>query len=486
MIKEWTIDQFSAWGEGTIEGNKTASAISGFSIDTRTIQPGDLFIALKGLQSDGHLFVQDAIEKGAVGAMVSRAYSLSGAISSDLLRRAFFVVVDDSLIGLQSLARWHREQFTGPLVGITGSNGKTTTKEMLAAILGRRGPVLKTEGNFNNALGLPLSLLRLKPTDHMAVLEMGISRPGEMRQLTAMAQPTVGLITNIGSAHLELLGSLSGVAAEKQVLFESIPSDGIVIINRDDPYLASWKGTVFQKWTYGIDQEADIMATDIQSDSHGTTFTLSLHRGNGGGGKQRIMLSLFGRHHVYNAMAASAIALSLGSEFNDIREGLRLIRPIPLRGEVIEVGGATILLDAYNANPGSVAGALQTLNSFLPVHGGGNHRGDGSPRTIAILGDMLELGEAAEWAHQEVGKMVAQNRIDRLIAVGRFSSFIAQGAEKGGMAKSAISVYEILNQIDFLKEIRPCDVVLIKGSRGMKMERLLSQSSAQVGTAHAL
>jgi UDP-N-acetylmuramoyl-tripeptide--D-alanyl-D-alanine ligase len=394
------------------------------------------------------------------------------------------IVVEDPLAGLQSLARWRRSGFAGPLVGITGSNGKTTTKEMLAKILERRGPVLKSQGNFNNAIGLPLSLLRLSDTDQMAVLEMGISQPGEMRVLTEIAKPTVGIITNIGASHLEFLKTLDGVAAEKQVLFESIPPQGAVMINRDDPYLASWKGSASQ-WTYAIDRDADLIATDIQSDIQGTTFTLQLRRGSGGGGKQRIILSLFGRHHVYNAMAASAAALSLGYEFSDIREGLRLVRPLSLRGEIIEAGGATIFLDVYNANPGSVKGALETLASL--VRPGGNAAPlPVSGRKVALLGDMLELGEATESAHQEVGRMAAQYRIDRLIAVGKFSAWVAQGARKEGMAKEAISTYETLDQIDLAREVRSGDWVLIKGSRGMKMERLLDRFSPEQGVAHAL
>jgi UDP-N-acetylmuramoyl-tripeptide--D-alanyl-D-alanine ligase len=479
----WTLDELRRWGGGDVIGKNSVSSVSGFSIDTRTLSPGALFIALKGPQYDGHTFVREAIRKGAIGAMVSRDWfqSAGGTETVSDFPTAFFIAVDDPLVGLQSLARWRRSGFAGPLVGITGSNGKTTTKEMLARILERRGPVLKSEGNFNNAIGLPLSLLRLSNADQRVVLEMGISQPGEMRVLTEIAKPTVGVITNIGASHLEFLGTLSGVAAEKQVLFEAIPSEGAVVINRDDPHLASWKGSV-QQWTYAIDRDADLMATDIQSDAQGTTFTLQLHRGHGGGGKQRIILSLFGWHHVYNAMAASAAALSLGYEFDDIREGLRQVRPISLRGEMIEVCGATIFLDAYNANPGSVKGALQTLASLAPS-------GSVLPwpgRKVALLGDMLELGEASESAHQEVGRMAAQYRIDRLIAIGKFSSWVARGAEKDGMKKESISAYEKLDQVDLAREIRSGDLVLIKGSRGMKMERLLDRFSPQHGVAHAV
>lgn len=466
----WTIDRILKWAEetkgGEVRGSRANPRISGYSINTRLLQPGEVFIALQGTRCDGHAFVEEALQKGASGAMVSRAWFLSASLSPDLLDRYFFILVDDPLAGLQSLALWHRSQFSLPVVGVTGSNGKTTTKEMLAKILCRRGPVLKTEGNFNNDIGLPLTLLRLTSDHRVAVLEMGISRPGEMRRLCEMAQPTTGLITNIGPAHLEFLGDLSGVALEKQVLFDSILPHGTVVVNQDDPYLSRWIGEDREKWTYAILEDADLTAVEITQTSVGTTFTLQLNRRNeGGGGKQKIVLPLLGAHQVYNAMAASTAALALGYEFDDIRDGLRQMSPIPLRGEVIKALGATIFLDAYNANSESIKSGLQTVaSSFVPT---------GSGRKVAILGDMLELGEAARKSHLEVGRMAVQHGIEKLIAVGKWSAFIAQGAKEKGMQKEAISIYKDLQEVDLALEIQEGDIVLIKGSRGMGMERAL-------------
>ncbi|MBI3358671.1 MAG: UDP-N-acetylmuramoyl-tripeptide--D-alanyl-D-alanine ligase [Nitrospirae bacterium] len=466
----WSVDRLLEWGKGgnaQIDGNPGNRPIVGFSINTQTLQPDEIFIALKGTKQDGHHFVEEAFRKGAAGAMVARSWFASRQnLSQSASRSHFMIVVDDPLVGLQALAKWHRQSFECPLIGITGSNGKTTTKEMLANILARRGPILKTEGNLNNHIGLPLTLLRLGKGDQAVVLEMGISRPGDMRLLCEIAKPTVGIITNIGPAHLEFLSNAEGVAAEKGVLFETMASGGIAIINKDDPYLSQWEGTLSEKWTYSIGGDADATASEIEQYGNGIAFTLTLNRNHkGGGGKMKVVLSLLGEHQVYNALAASAAALALGYEFDEIRSALREIRPIPLRGEMIAWNGATILLDAYNANPASMKAGIQTLAGYVTL---AEQR-----RKVAILGDMLELGNAAKSAHRDLGRKVAQHRIDRLITVGKFSAVVAQAAEEEGMGKETISAYENLKSVDLAHEIQKGDIVLIKGSRGMRMERLL-------------
>jgi UDP-N-acetylmuramoyl-tripeptide--D-alanyl-D-alanine ligase len=470
------------WGknkEAEFYGDLSDRAISGFSISTKTLQPGEIFIALQGTRQDGHDFVQDAFYKWATGAMVSRSWFTrhQNKRQKNIFDSNFMIVVDDPLTSLQSLAKWHRSTFQCPIIGITGSNGKTTTKEMLAKILGMRGPVLKTEGNLNNQIGLPLTLLRLKKEHQAAVLEMGISRPCDMRLLCDIAKPTMGIITNIGAAHLEFLGNMQGVADEKTVLFEALPPNGITIINQDDPYLSPWEDTrlghdtLSEKWTYAIVNDADLIATEIVSNRNGIAFTLALNRNQkGGGGKMKVGLSLLGEHQVYNALAASAGALALGYEFDEIRSALQDISPMPLRGEIIEWNGATILLDAYNANPASMQAALLTLAGVAPFA----DTASAGHRKVAILGDMLELGNAAKSAHKELGRKVAQNRIDRLIAVGQFCEIVACGALGKGMQKQAITTFKNLESLDLAHEIQSGDVVLIKGSRGMGMERLLN------------
>lgn len=447
------------WGDASSE-------VSGASIDTRTIRPGDLFVAIKGPRFDGHDFVAAALERGASGAVVSGSeWVLRERAWGPFLDRHFLILVEDPLAALQSLATWHRMRFDLPLIGVTGSNGKTTTKEMIAAILSRRGPVLKTEGNLNNHLGLPLSLLRLDAAHRAAVLEIGISLKGEMRRLCEIARPTVGLITNIGPAHLEFLGSLEGVAEEKGALFEAVRAGGTAVINLNDPHLSSWEKRLSNRWTFAMDAPADVTATEIRPEASGIGFLLTLHRTGEAG---RILLATSGRHQVANALGAAAVACALGYRLEEIREGLAAFRPVALRAEVLAADGKTILLDAYNANPASMKAALEMLAAFPRREGAAS-------RKIALLGDMLELGTFSASAHRETGAAAAQNGIDLLIAVGQWAGAMAEGARRAGMAGEKVAAYADLASLqkEFLTYIRKGDVLLIKGSRGMRMETVL-------------
>lgn len=463
----WSVDEVALGCRGDRRGNASAE-VTGVSIDTRTIHPGDLFVAIKGPRFDGHDFVAAALEQGASGAVVSRSeFGVRGGAWSPLLDRRFLILVDDALSALQTFSTWHRMRFDLPLVGVTGSNGKTTTKEMTAAILSRRGPVLKTEGNLNNHIGLPLSLLRLDATHRAAVLEIGISLKGEMRRLCKIARPTVGLITNIGPAHLEFLGSLEGVAEEKGSLFEAVRADGTAVINLNDPHLAPWGNRLSDKWTFALDAPADVTATEIRPEAAGIGFLLTLRRSGEAG---RVHLATSGRHQVANALGAAAVACALGYRLEEIREGLAAFRPVALRAEVLEASGKTILLDAYNANPASMKAALEMLAAFP------RQEGSAVSRKIALLGDMLELGTFSESAHREVGEAAARNGIDRLIAVGRWAEAMAEGARQGGMAGEKVAAYADLPSLqkEFLSYVQKGDVLLIKGSRGMRMETVLA------------
>ena len=474
----WTVNEISEGFRGAIEGAFHATesgVIGGFSIDSRTVRPSEVFVALRGPRFDGHDFIDPVFQRGASGAVVSRAaFQLRQKEWAPFYRHHFFILVEDPLEALQSMAIWHRNRFRLPVVGVTGSNGKTTTKEMTASILNLRSPVLKNEGNFNNHIGLPLSVLRLKEEHGAAVLEMGISLKGEMNRLCEIARPTVGLITNVGPAHLEFLGDLAGVAKEKGMLFEAIQSGGTGVINRDDPYLQPWENRLSDRWTFGIDSPADLTASDIAQKPAETRFILHLNRK--GGETAEITLAILGRHQVYNALAAAAAASALGRSLSEIQEGLRQFRPVALRTEILKSRGAYILLDAYNANPASMKAALEMLASYQP---------EGSKaaalRKIALLGDMLELGGFAEAAHLEVGKCAAQRGVDLLIVVGAWAEVVAEGARREGMPAGAVFVHPDLESAQkFLQEtMQEGDCLLIKGSRGMKMERVLAGLGAE-------
>lgn len=463
----WTIQDLLEGCQGTLEGCvPQESACAGFSIDTRSLRVNDLFFALSGPNSDGHHFVLDALKKGCRGAVVSRT-AFEAQKNEWLADQTthFFICVAEPLQALQRLAKWHRQRFKLPLVGITGSNGKTTAKEMTATILGKRGPVLKTEGNFNNHIGLPLTLLRLSEEHQSAVIEMGISHFGDMATLCDIAQPTIGLITNIGPAHLEGLENLKGVAREKGLLFEGLQKIGTCIINQDDPLLKDWTDRVATQWTYGLHTETepyDFSADHIKSESETTTFILHQHRS---GESAHVTLPTPGRHHVSNALGAASIAAALGIPIEQIAEGLSDFQPLSQRTQILKTKGITLIFDAYNANPASVEAALDLLAEH-PQNTG---------KRIALLADMLQLGDTSEEAHYTIGLSVATHGIDALIALGQYAETLASGARAGGLTESAISVHPDFRhlQTTLNEGLQSGDILLVKGSRGMKLERVL-------------
>jgi len=350
------------------------------------------------------------------------------------------------------MAAWHRRRFSIPLIGVTGTNGKTTTREMLTAILSRRRPTLATRGNLNNQIGLPLSLLGLTHEHQAAVVEIGISKPGEMKPLCDIARPTVGLVTNVGPAHLEFLGSIDGVAREKGLILEMAESG---VVNLDDPHLAPWAARLAKRWTYALDGPADVSVSAVRPDAGMTTFRLHL----AGADKGDMTLASPGRHQLQNAVAAAACALAVGCTDDDIREGLAAFRPMSMRMEMREVGGVRVLLDAYNANPASMRAAIATLAAA-------------SGRRVALLGDMLELGMESVMLHTEVGRFAAVRGIDRLFCVGQFAQAMADGAKQaGGKAEAYATLTDVAAPLQ--AALHPGDMLLVKGSRGMAMERIL-------------
>jgi len=441
-----------------IQGRLQQMEIKGISIDSRTVREGELFIAIRGDRYDGHDFVPDAIRKGAWGAVVERSALEAQFAALGGLKNV--IPVEDTLVSLQEISLMHRKKFPVPVIAVTGSNGKTTTKEMLASILLQRGPVLKTEGNLNNHIGVPLTLLRLDARHRAAIIEMGMSGLGEIETLTRLAMPSVGVITNIGPAHLQFLGSTATVAQAKGELLQVMRSDGTAVLNADDPYFTTlrskYSGRVL---SFGIDRQADVQAGDISQERDLTDLTL-----HADGRSVMVRLRTVGRHNVYNALAAAAAALATGLPLETVKSGLEEFRPVAMRSEIRDMNGRTVLADYYNANPASVKAALETLASLRS-----------GKRTVAVLGDMLELGDAAAEAHREAGRTASSLGIDLLICVGPLSRHIAEGAVAAGMARARVYEADTTAQgAALLREhTQPGDTVLIKASRGMKMEKVL-------------
>ncbi|MBI3620952.1 MAG: UDP-N-acetylmuramoyl-tripeptide--D-alanyl-D-alanine ligase [Nitrospirae bacterium] len=456
-----------------------AGRLEALSTDTRTLQPGDYFLALKGERFDAHAFVADAFARGAGGAIVECEAGrrlLAGHLTSRGITRPLLGVADP-LRALQQLATAHRRRFTLPVIGITGSNGKTTTKEMTASILSRRRAVLKTRGNLNSQIGLPMMLLGLTPEHEAAVLELGISRAGELTRLCEQARPTIGIITNIAPAHLETLGDLDGVRAAKSELLAGLPADGLAVLNRDDPSY----GWLRQRCRcrvvgFGGSPEADVRGVVLrieQGEPPRQRITVQWAEGS-----VEASLPVIGPHFALNAAAAVAAALEAGATPAELIEGLERVQLPALRSEVKTLpGGGRLLLDAYNANPFSVRRALEAAAQLA---------GDGA--VIAVLGDMLELGPEAERWHEEIGRYAAGLPVSRLVTVGALAGRMADGAGAAGLAADAIrrcadvaDARAVVRRWLDAGEIRPGDVVLVKGSRGMRMERLVDGLAAGPG-----
>ena len=445
---------------GSLAGDGPSTAVfRGVSTDSRTIAKGNLFVCLKGENFDGHRFAAAAVAAGASGLVVRAD---AEAALAGLSRAVPVIRVRDTLRALGDIARFWRVKIGVPVIAITGSTGKTTTKEMTAAILAQTGNVLKTEGNFNNQIGLPLTLLRLNRRQEAAVVELGTNQPGEIGRLTRIAVPDIGVITNIGPAHLEKLKSLDRIRREKSDLFRKMPGSGTAVMNADDASLrflsGCWKG---KRMTFGLRAEADITAGNIRKKQPlGIAFTLKF-------GRARVAAELNapGEHNLYNALAAAAAAASFGADLDTIRRGLASFRPLAGRFEIHALrNGAYLIDDAYNANPLSVREALKALQGLK-----------GRRRSAVVLGDMLELGGQAGKLHAGIGRLMAGAGIDRVFLKGDHGRATARGAIAGGLAADRISFYERSGEVlDGLRSfLKKGDWVLVKGSRRMKMEEVV-------------
>ena len=445
-----------ALGARLVEGeNSEAIYPTGGSIDSRTLQSDEIFFALPGEQADGHQYVSKAISAGASASVVTIEWyeRQSSRPPGPLL------LVEAPDLALGELGKQYRQRFQIPLIGITGSTGKTTTKEMTASVLGTRHNVFSTEGNRNNRLGLPLTLLGLSGKHDVAVIEMGISEHGGMKYLSEIADPTIGVITNIGPTHLEFLGSVEGVAKAKGELLEYLDESSMAILNLDDLYLskeqARLKGRLLG---FGIEKICQFRGEGLVFDREGCgQFSLQ---------SRKFQLNVPGRHNVYNALAATAAGSELDVPIEEAAQVLASFRPPSLRGQLLEQGGIRLLNDVYNANPASMQAALVTISEMSVT---------GSGRRVAVLGDMLELGETAAELHRELGAFAANHNLDFLFALGVHAEDLASGWVEGGQSPEQANVFECRDTlVEALKELLAAgDLVVVKGSRGLAMEKIV-------------
>ena len=427
----------------------------GYSIDSRTVQPGELFFAVKGERLDGHDFVTQALEKGAVAAVVRKDQLARYAVKARLL------AVDDTLVALQKLGAAVRRLWGKPLVGVTGSTGKTTTKEAIAHVLSARFRVLKSEGNFNNHFGLPLMLLKIEPGHEAAVIEMGMSHRGEIAALAKIAQPEIGVVTNVAPVHLEFFKSVAEIARAKYELIESLAAGGTAILNADDEYVSQFGRDFHGKVVlYGLHATADVRAENVeQRGAAGSVFDVVT-----GGCRERATLRLVGTHNIYNALAAVAVGLQRGLSPSEATGALATLAPADKRGAVVQLGNITIINDCYNSNPTALGAMVDTL-AAMPAK-----------RRIVVAGEMLELGPAGEELHRRAGQRMAEKKIDVLVGVQGLAQQMVETAGKAGMQAEFAATPEEAGEW-LARETRDGDVVLLKASRGVKLEGALATFS---------
>jgi UDP-N-acetylmuramoyl-tripeptide--D-alanyl-D-alanine ligase len=441
-LPPFTVQDIVRATRGALVAGDLGIPVTGVSIDSRSLGVGEAFFAIRGHRLDGHAFLAEAAARGAACLVVE-------ALPDDVPANVPLVLVEETTAALGQFGAWHRGRFAIPVVAVTGSNGKTTTKELTAGVLATRWEVLRPERSFNNQWGLPLTLLKLTPEHQAAVLEIGSNARGEVAALAALAAPTVGIVTTVAAVHTEFLGSLEGVREEKAGLVRALAADGVAVLNADDPRVAGMAAeTSARVVTYGRSAAAHVRAVgDVVDDEAGLTLTLGSR-----GEQQTVTLALAGRHNVGNALAAAAAGVALGLPLADIAHGLATVRPVAGRCVWKQAGEVTILDDTYNASPTSVRAALDTITA--------HRRGR---RLIVVLGDMLELGAIADEAHRRVGREVA-----------------ALPADEAGLGEARhLTTFED-TVAHLLKRVVAGDLVLVKGSRGMRMERVVDALVARL------
>ena len=423
--------------------------ITGWSVDSRTIAPGDLFFALRGPNHDGNAYLAEVLRKGAVAAIANDA--AEGPV----------LVVPDTLLALQTISSWARRQWGGDVVGITGSAGKTSTKDVVAAMLGSQMPVGKTIGNLNNHVGVPLSILRLPRDARVAVLEMGMNHAGEIRDLCAIARPRIGVVTNVGHAHVEYFDSIQGVAAAKRELIESLPPDGVAVLNADDPLVSRFSEVYSGRAvTFGFSEGAGVRAEQLEESADGVRFVVD---------GVPFQSQLVGRHNVLNILAGLAVASVYGIRLRQLTGVVQELSAGKMRGERILRDGMLILNDCYNSNPDAARAMIDVL------------RDTPAKRRVAVLGEMLELGRWAESLHRDLGCYAARHGVDVLVAIGGAARYLVEEAKKAGHAADTAFFFDDAPSAgDHLRKlVRPGDAILFKGSRGTHVEKALERLLAQ-------
>jgi len=444
------VEEFLSAAAGECELKDVAQ---GYSIDSRTVRPGELFFAVKGDRFDGHDFVHQALERGAVSAVVRKDQLARYAVKTCLL------AVDDTLIALQTLATAVRRLWGNPAIGITGSVGKTTTKDAVAHLLSIRYNVHSSKGNFNNHFGLPLGLLKLEPEHEVAVVEMGMSHAGEIAALCRIALPNEGIVTTVAPVHLEFFDSLAGIARAKYELIQSLPNGGTAILNDDDEYVSQFgrdfKGKVVM---FGLKPTADVRAESIELlGPQGVRFDLVTD-----GDRQRVHSPLLGRHNIYNVLAAAAVAVQHKITLPEVAEALPSLAAADKRGQVVQLDNITVINDCYNSSPKALMAAVETL-SAIP-----------GKRHIVVAGEMLELGATGEQLHRECGRYIAGKKPDFLLGVRGLAEAMVDEAKKAGQRADFVATPEEAG--DWLaSEAQDGDVVLLKASRGVKLEKALDR-----------
>ncbi len=458
-MKGQTQDCLNAF-EGRLLQGDLARPFQGVSINSRTISKGELFICIKGERFDGHDFLADMIDKKVGGIILSNPEKLPDN-PAQTGEEPFVIHVQDTLKALQDLAGFQRKRFPLQVVAVTGTNGKSTTKEMIASILETKFKTLKTQGNLNNHIGLPLTLLKREPSHEIGVLELGMSAAGEIKKLAEIAQPDIGVITNISEGHLVQLKSLKDIQSAKGELFQALTKEGTAIVNADDPLVLELARSLRARTvTFGIDQPADVRASEIESkDNLGFQFKVSLFDKT-----LSVRLPYLGYCNIYNALAALATGYSLGIQEEAMTRGLENHQRMSQRNEQIRHKGIDLINDAYNANPRSMTEALKTLDDFKT-----------QGRRIFVIGDMLELGDRSIAVHQKLGEEIAESKTNILVAVGKLAGLAAKSART--LSGEKIHILEFTDHqeaAEFLtQEAVSGDCVMFKGSRGATMEKVL-------------